>query len=153
LISESLLLPHQQPDPQFIANAKFPLAFKTNKQVYYVGMNNQPIIKTILVLWFFLCIVPGDCLLLDCAGENASACHEKASAVLCCGDDADTCIPQTDSHCPNCCTLCANHLVMPLFQNDSFVFTTPTSLVKIPLFTHVDSVFQTIIYHPPRLTA
>ena len=131
---------------------KFPLAFKTIKQVYCITMKNHPIIKTILILWFFLCIVPGDCLLLDCAGENTSACHNKAFTVLI-HDYADPCIPQTDSHCPNCCTLCANHLVMPLFQNFSFVFTTPTSLVKIPLFTHFDSVFQTIIYHPPRLTA
>lgn len=133
-------------------NAKFPLAFKTNKQVYCFSMYKHTIIKTIVVIWFLLCIVPGDCLLLDCAGENASACHEKASAILSCGN-ADTCFPQTDAHCPNCCTLCANHLVLPLFQNFSFVFTSPASLVKMPLFTHFDGIFQTLIYHPPRLTA
>ena len=106
----------------------------------------------ILAIWFLLCILPGDCLVLGCAERDSFHCGERESAVSSHNDDCSS-IPTDDPCCPNCCVLCANNLVLHVFQDTSFPFTNTSSRLKIQPFNHFKNIFQTIIYHPPRLTA
>ncbi|MBI2470359.1 MAG: hypothetical protein HYV59_03845 [Planctomycetes bacterium] len=104
----------------------------------------------ILVVWFLLCILPGDCLVLGCAEKDSFHCTERESAVL---SHNDTCpsIPEDKPHCQNCCVLCAHNLVLHLFQNPPFSFTGTPGRFKTISVDHPNRIFQTIIYHPPRL--
>ena|SRR3990167_338816 len=110
-------------------------------------------LKGILVIWFLLCILPGDCLVLGCAEKDSFYCVQKEYDAVSSHHDDCSSIPTDDPCCPNCCALCANNLVLHVFQDSSFVFTSPSSRIKTPLFSHFDTIFQTNIYHPPRLTA
>ena len=104
----------------------------------------------ILVIWFLLCIVPGDCLLLGCDEKDLLHCAEK-ELVLLSHNDADSHIPMGDQHCSHCCVLCAHNFVMGLLQNSSLFLSSSSSLFKTLHFNHSKSIFQTIIYHPPRI--
>src|SRR5574342_661156 len=92
-------------------------------------------LKSILVIWFFLCIFPGDCFLLHCAEKEPFFCAEKEPAILS-HKDADSSIPSCETHCPNCCVLCVHNLVMHLCQNPSFTLTSLSSRFKIPQFNY-----------------
>ena len=103
-------------------------------------------------MWFFLCILPGDCLLLGCGEQDASRCTEEETAMTS-HHDADGCVLPEDDHCPNCCVLCAHNLVAHVYQIPSYVFVHSSIRAKTFLAPHADTIFQTVIYHPPRLTA
>ena len=109
-------------------------------------------LKGILVIWFLLCILPGDCFVLGCVEKDSFHCGETETAVSSQTDD-DSPIPSADSHCPTCCVLCAHNLVLHVFQDSSFTFTNTSSRFKTQPFNHFKNIFQTIIYHPPRLFA
>lgn len=112
----------------------------------------KKILTGILLIWFFLCILPGDCLLLGCAEKNSLYCTEKESVIVT-HIDADSSIPLDVSHCSNCCALCAHNIVMGLLQDSSLFLCSPSSRVKTIHFNHSKSIIQAVIYHPPRLTA
>src|SRR3972149_7336660 len=109
-------------------------------------------LKSILAIWFTLCILPGDCLVLGCAEKDSFYCGERESAVLSHNDDCSS-IPTDDPCCPTCCVLCAHNLVLHVFQKSSFTFTNTSSRFKTQPFNHFKNIFQSIIYHPPRLFA
>ena len=109
-------------------------------------------LKSILVIWFLLCILPGDCFVLGCVENDLFHCDQKESVIIS-KNDADSSIPQSNPHCQNCCVLCAHNLVLYLFQNTSFAFAVTPGWLKAQPFNHSKNIFQTIIYHPPRLTA
>ena len=109
-------------------------------------------LKGILVIWFLLCILPGDCFVLGCVEKDSFHCGETETVVSSQTDD-DSPIPSADSHCPTCCVLCAHNLVLHVFQKSSFTFTNTSSRFKTQPFNHFKNIFQTIIYHPPRLFA
>jgi len=109
-------------------------------------------IKSILVIWFFLCILPGDCLVLGCVEKDLFHCDQKETVVLS-QNDTTSPVPEGNPHCQNCCVLCAHNLVLHIFQNASFIFASTPSRFKTQPFNHFKNIFQTIIYHPPRLTA
>ncbi len=106
----------------------------------------------ILTVWFLLCILPGDCLLLGCGEKDTACCVEKESTVLSHKDGCSS-IPEDDPCCPTCCLLCAHNIVMHVFQNASFAFISTPSRLNPQPFNHHKNVFQTTIYHPPRLSA
>jgi hypothetical protein len=106
----------------------------------------------IMVIWFLLCILPGDCLVLGCVEKDLFHCDQKETVVLS-QNDTPSSVPEGNPHCQNCCVLCANNLVLHVFQDSSFAFTNTSSRLKTQPFNHFKNVFQTIIYHPPRLTA
>jgi len=66
-------------------------------------------LKSILAIWFLLCILPGDCFLLGCVEKDSFHCNETETVVSS-QTDADSPIPSADLHCPNCCVLCAHNL-------------------------------------------
>ena len=106
----------------------------------------------ILIVWFFLCILSGDCFLLGCGEKGLSHCTEKETVVVSCTNtNTNSSIPVGDTHCPNCCVLCAHNLVMDVFQAPSYQISTPSSLFKVYHNNHVKNILQTVIYHPPRL--
>lgn len=109
-------------------------------------------LKSILVIWFFLCILPGDCFVLGCVENDLFHCDQKES-VITSKNDADSSIPQSNPHCQNCCMLCAHNLIVYVSKEFSFSFTSPYSWFKAPPFIHFNEILQTLIYHPPRLTA
>ena len=109
-------------------------------------------LKSILIIWFLLCILPGDCLVLGCVEKDLSHCVAKESAVSSHNNDCSS-IPTDDPCCPDCCLLCTHNLVLHVFQKSSFTFTNTSSRFKTQPFDHPNNIFQTIIYHPPRLTA
>ncbi|MBI4222235.1 MAG: hypothetical protein HY607_06095 [Planctomycetes bacterium] len=109
-------------------------------------------LKSILTVWFFLCILPGDCFVLGCVEKDLFHCDQKESVIIS-QNDADSSIPQSNPHCQNCCVLCANNLVLHVFQDSSFTFTNTSSRFKTQPFNHFKNIFQTSIYHPPRLAA
>src|SRR3990167_8986214 len=86
-------------------------------------------LKGILVIWFLLCILPGDCFVLGCVEKDSFHCGETETAVSSQTDD-DSPIPSADSHCKTCCVLCAHNLVLHVFQDSSFTFTN-TSRTKL----------------------
>lgn len=131
----------------FLSPAILPLQFTKMRKDAFLKKG----FEGILVLWFLVCILPGDCLLLGCAGNDVSPCSENKSAVVP-HADAGSCIPPDGQHCPNCCMLCAHNLVMHISQNSSSGFADSPSLLAPTLCSHSNSIFQTIIYHPPRLT-
>ena len=107
-------------------------------------------LKGILVIWFLLCILPGDCFVLGCVEKDSFHCGETETVVSSQTDD-DSPIPSADSHCPTCCVLCAHNLVLHVFQDSSFTFTNTSSRFKTQPFNHFKNILQTSIYHPPRL--
>lgn len=109
-------------------------------------------IKGILALWFLLCILPGDCLLLGCGEQDANRCAGEETAIAS-HHDADDCTPPDDDHCTDCCVLCAHNLVVHVCQTPSHVFIHSSIRARMFLAPHADTIFQTVIYHPPRLTA
>lgn len=109
-------------------------------------------LKNILVVWFFFCILPGDCFLLGCEEKDLLYRAEEESVTFS-HNDADSSVPQDHLHCQNCCVLCAHNLVMSLLQSSSLVLFSSSSWFKTLHFNHPKSILQTIIYHPPRLAA
>ena len=107
-------------------------------------------LKGILVIWFLLCILPGDCFVLGCVETNSFHCGEKEPAVLSYNDNCAS-TSTDDPCCPNCCVLCANNLILHLFQDSLFTFTNTSSRLKTQPFNHFTNILQTTIYHPPRL--
>lgn len=107
--------------------------------------------KGILVIWFLLCILPGDCLLLGCGGGDDFHCHEKESTLVSQHCD-NASVPQDDQHCPNCCVLCAHNVILDVLQNSSFPRIHSSRRFKTFSFKRPMNIFQTVIYHPPRLT-
>lgn len=108
-------------------------------------------LKSILVIWFFMCILPGDCLVLGCVEKDLFHCDQKETVVLS-QNDTSSPVPEGNPHCQNCCILCAHNLFLHLFQNTSFAFTGTHGWLKAQPFNYPKNIFQTIIYHPPRLT-
>ncbi|UJS17011.1 MAG: hypothetical protein L3J17_14000 [Candidatus Jettenia sp.] len=108
-------------------------------------------LQTILVLWFFVCILPGDCLLLGCAEKHAFHCTENESVTVT-HNATDPSLPQDNSHCSDCCVLCIHNLVMHMNQNSPYTLAGSFYRFKVPLFKQSNTIFQSIIYHPPRLT-
>jgi hypothetical protein len=106
----------------------------------------------ILTVWFLLCILPGDCLVLGCGENDSFHCDEMESAVLSHNDDCSS-IPSDDRHCSHCCLLCTHNLVFGLLQNALLVCNSFFRWFQPLQFGHFKSIFQTIIYHPPRLAA
>ena len=107
--------------------------------------------KGIFVIWFVLCILPGDCFLLGCGERDAFCCHEKESTSVSQHCDNSS-IPQEDQHCSNCCVLCAHNVILYVLQNSSFPHICSSSRLKTFSFKRPKSIFQAVIYHPPRLT-
>lgn len=112
----------------------------------------RKIFYSILAVWFLLCILPGDCLLLGCTEEGTSHCNEEPSVVSS-SDNDHTAAPGNASHCSTCCVLCAHNLIlytshyhsnthMDLIGNCAFI---PTN--------RFNAIFQTIIFRPPRTIA
>ena len=109
-------------------------------------------LQSILVIWFFLCILPGDCLVLGCVEKDSLHCAEKESVILS-QNGTDSSIPVGVSHCSKCCVLCAHNLVIGLLQNSSLFLSSSSSWFKPLHCNHPQSILQTVIYHPPRLAA
>jgi hypothetical protein len=109
-------------------------------------------LKTILAVWFLLCIFPGDCLFLGCVEKGLMYCDERGTVILS-HDNVDSPIAMDDQHCPNCCAMCTHNLVVGLLQNSSLFFSSPSSRLKPLDFNHSKGILQTIIYHPPRLAS
>src|SRR3989339_975529 len=100
-------------------------------------------LKSILAIWFLLCILPGDCFVLGWAEKDSFHCGERESAVLSQNDDCSS-IPTDDPCCPDCCLLCTHNLVLHVFQKSSFTFTNTSSRFKTQPFDHPNNIFQTI---------
>lgn len=127
------------------------LNFITNGYMRKVVFLNNSFIG-ILIVWFLLCILPGDCFLLGCGEKDSFHCSERESAGLSHHDDSSS-LPSDDQHCSHCCLLCAHNVVMGLLQNSSLFISSPSSRFQTRPCNHFKSIFQTIIYHPPRLAA
>ncbi|MCC6324861.1 MAG: hypothetical protein L3J18_05890 [Candidatus Brocadia sp.] len=106
----------------------------------------------ILMIWFLLCILPGDCLLLGCVEGDVLHCAEKEAAVISHQDVLDS-LPMDDQHCSHCCLLCTHNLVMGLLQKSFLFLNRSPRWVQTLHVNHFKSIFQTIIYHPPRFAA
>lgn len=109
-------------------------------------------LQSILMIWFLLCILPGDCLLLGCVEDDVFHCSEEESVIIS-HNDTHSPLPIDDHHCSHCCLLCAHNLVMGLLQNSLLFLSSPSSWFQSLHSNHFKSIFQTIIYHPPRLAA
>ena len=103
-----------------------------------------------LTFWFILCILPGDCFVLGCGEKDSFHSGERESAVLSHTGDCSS-VPSDDQHCSHCCLLCSHNLVIGLLQNSLLFLRVSSSWLQHIRFDHFKSIFQTIIYHPPRL--
>lgn len=108
-------------------------------------------LKTFLILWLLLCILPGDCFILGCGEKDISYSTHSESVTLSHHDAC--CSTQDDRHCPDCCVLCANNITLHILPCTSFPRNSSSLWLRTPPLNHPNSIFQKIIYHPPRLTA
>ncbi|MBM4056377.1 MAG: hypothetical protein FJ264_17235 [Planctomycetes bacterium] len=106
----------------------------------------------ILVVWFLLCILPGDCLLLGCTEESLSRCTEDNSVILphC---NEHTSVVLDDSHCSDCCVLCAHNIVLHITQYFPFTHMNPSGKDITQHTNRFKNIFLTIIFRPPRIIA
>lgn len=119
-------------------------------------MNNPNVfrksLKGILVIWFVLCILPGDCLLLGCGEKDVF--QSGAKEVVCHFHNAtDSSVPLDGSHCPDCCALCSHNLVFHFYQDSLYSFCNFNHCLKILSCRHSSNILQAVIYHPPRIVA
>lgn len=104
---------------------------------------------SILILWFFLCILPGDCLLLGCTEEAVS--HYTVNESITITNSSSNCFtPEDNPHCTICCLLCTHNLTIHLQQSPSLTFTGPSYRLRGSLLKYFDTIFQNTFYRPPR---
>src|SRR3972149_3021641 len=96
-------------------------------------------LKSILAIWFLLCILPGDCFLLGCVEKDSFHCNETETVVSS-QTDADSPIPSADLHCPNCCVLCKHTISLLTFTNASNSSASRSSILSPPNFNHFDTI-------------
>ncbi|OQZ03104.1 MAG: hypothetical protein B6D34_09635 [Candidatus Brocadia sp. UTAMX1] len=118
----------------------------------YINIFKKKGQNVILVIWFLLCIFPGDCFLLGCGAKDLSHQSAEKEAIILTHADSDISVAMADLHCTNCCLLCSHNIVVDLCYVSSFFLVILFSRFKAFHFSHFKNILSAIIYHPPRLT-